>query len=253
MLGNRRVLQAARAAGVRRFVYTSSMDVVFDGAPIVDGDESLPYPARHLDPYSTSKMLAEREVLEADDPRGMRTAAVRPTGIYGPGDRRRFDPLVAMARRGAIWTMGDMRARLSHVYVDNCAHLHRVVEAHLEGAARAAGRVYFAADEAANFITFQRPLLDSLGLRYRVRRLPAALARALGRGGELLWRLPGPHRRHKPLLTRYTVAVILNDLCFQDARARRELGYAPPVTRADAHARTLAWYRRTYGGADADA
>jgi nucleoside-diphosphate-sugar epimerase len=65
VVGNANVLDACRRQGVERLVYTSSMDVVVDGRkPIVEGDESLPYPARMpRDSYSRTKIIAEKMVL----------------------------------------------------------------------------------------------------------------------------------------------------------------------------------------------
>src|ERR1035438_1084577 len=66
--GNQLVMDVCQASGIPRFVYTSSMDVVVDGRiPIVDGDESLPYPSNMpADPYSRSKIMAEKSVIAAN-------------------------------------------------------------------------------------------------------------------------------------------------------------------------------------------
>ena len=50
---------------MKKLIYTSSIDVVFGGAPIKDGDESLPYPVKFLDYYSYSKSLAEKDIIAA--------------------------------------------------------------------------------------------------------------------------------------------------------------------------------------------
>jgi len=50
-----RVLEACRAHGIRKLVYTSSPSVVFDGRDIEGADESLPYPERHEAPYPATK------------------------------------------------------------------------------------------------------------------------------------------------------------------------------------------------------
>lgn len=71
-------------------------NVVYGGQQIEDGDESLPYfpyPDTHHDAYSRTKALAERAVLAANGtplPGGgtLRTCALRPAGIWGPGEQR---------------------------------------------------------------------------------------------------------------------------------------------------------------------
>ncbi|KYO37882.1 short-chain dehydrogenase/reductase family 42E member 1 [Alligator mississippiensis] len=94
--GTENVIQACRKAGVSRLVYTSTYNVVFGGQVIQNGDESLPYFPVHLHPdhYSRTKSLAEMKVLEANgtelgEGKGvLRTCALRPAGIYGPGEQR---------------------------------------------------------------------------------------------------------------------------------------------------------------------
>lgn len=72
--------------------------MVYGGQEIAGGDESLPYfpypeGLRDYDTYSRTKALAERAVLAADGtplPSGgtLRTCALRPAGIWGPGEQR---------------------------------------------------------------------------------------------------------------------------------------------------------------------
>jgi nucleoside-diphosphate-sugar epimerase len=89
-------------AGVPRLVYLSSYNVVYGGQRTEGGDEALPYfpPDRHPDAYSRTKALAEQAVLAADgaalspapgsnETEGfLRTCALRPAAIYGPGEQR---------------------------------------------------------------------------------------------------------------------------------------------------------------------
>lgn len=94
--GTRTVLAACAAAGVQRCVYLSTYNVVFGGQCIEGGDETLPYfpPHRHPDAYSRTKAEAEMAALAADgtplarQAQLLRTCALRPAGIYGPGERR---------------------------------------------------------------------------------------------------------------------------------------------------------------------
>lgn len=79
------MIAAAIAQGVRKLVYTSSAGVVFSGYDIVDGDETLAYPSKHLDAYTESKALAEQEVLSANGRGGLVTVAIRPGGVFGYG------------------------------------------------------------------------------------------------------------------------------------------------------------------------
>ncbi|MFT7520901.1 MAG: nucleoside-diphosphate-sugar epimerase, partial [Kiritimatiellia bacterium] len=85
--GTERLLSAARAAGVPRFVFISSPSVVMNGADQVDVDERVPYPSRFLNLYSQTKAIAEQRVI-ASNGDGLTTCSLRPRGIWGPRDLR---------------------------------------------------------------------------------------------------------------------------------------------------------------------
>jgi sterol-4alpha-carboxylate 3-dehydrogenase (decarboxylating) len=81
--GTQNVIDQAVANGVGRLVYTSSASVIFDGSNLSNGDEKIPYCATPLDPYTETKARGEKLVLEADNKGGLRTVAIRPSGIFG--------------------------------------------------------------------------------------------------------------------------------------------------------------------------
>ena len=165
--GNRSVLDVCRERGIRRLVYTSTIDVVVDGRrPVVDGDESLPYPERlPRDAYSRTKIEAEQLMLAADSPE-LATCALRPVGMYGPRDRYHLGNMVAMARKGNKLRLGSGSARFSHAYSENVAHAHVLAAYHLFPGSNAAGNAYFIGDHypAENFFDFMQPFLEALDL-----------------------------------------------------------------------------------------
>ena len=240
--GNRLVVEVCRELGIRRLVYTSTLDVVVDGRrPIVDGDESLPYPRRlPRDPYSRTKILAERLVLEANGPQ-LATCALRPVGMYGPRDRYHLASFVAMARRGMSLRLGDGSARFSHVYSENAAHAHLLAADHLWPGGPAAGQCYFLCDHqpAGNIFDFMAPFLQALGLPVPHRRLPYGLAYLLASLSEVV----APRSN----FNRFAVVQTCVDHTFVHHKAARELGYAPIVSRDEAFARSLAWLREMDG------
>jgi nucleoside-diphosphate-sugar epimerase len=236
--GNRIVLDACRSLGVPRLVYTSSMDVVVDGRkPIVDGDESLPYPARMpRDAYSRSKIVAERMVLAANGPE-LATCVMRPVGMYGPRDKYHLGNIIGMARKGVSLRLGDGSARFSHAYAENVAHAHILAARRLRPGSAAAGQAYFVCDHypAENLFDFMEPFLRALDLPVPTRTIPYPLAYWLSAVAEVV----APRSN----FNRFAVTQTCVDHTFSDAKARRELGYAPIVTREEAFARSCAWLR----------
>jgi len=240
--GNRLVVDACLELGIRRLVYTSTLDVVVQGArPIVDGDESLPYPKRlPRDPYCRTKILAERLVLDANGPE-LATCALRPVGMYGPRDRYHLGNVVRMARRGRFVRLGDGRARFSHVYSENAAFAHILAARRLGPGSPVAGQAYFIADHypAKNLFDFMEPFLLALGLPVPRRRIPYPVAMVLATIAELA----APRSN----FSRFAVIQTCVNHTFVDGKAARELGYWPIVSREEAFRRTVAWLRTREG------
>ena len=238
--GNRNVISACQELGVPKLVYTSSIDVIFDGHPIANGDESLPYPADHLDHYGHTKMLAEQDVLAANGQHGLHTCALRTAGIYGPGDRHRLPSILKAARSGQNIRLGDGSAKFGHVYVANVVHAHILAAQALDGAA--AGQAYFIGDHpAGNFFDFFTPYLAAFGFPPAKARIPYRVAYMLAILMETAARLGiGPST---PTLTRYVVASTCVDFYFSHDKAARELGYRPIISLEQARAETLTWLK----------
>jgi nucleoside-diphosphate-sugar epimerase len=240
--GNRRIVDACLELGIRRLVYTSTLDVVVEGSkPIVDGDESLPYPRRlPRDPYCRTKIVAERLVLQANGPR-LATCALRPVGMYGPRDRYHLGNVIRMARRGKFVRLGDGTARFSHVYSENAAFAHLLAAERLRPGSPVAGQAYFIADHypAMNLFDFMEPFLLALGLPLPRRRIPYAAAMVLATIAEAL--------APRSSFSRFAVIQTCVDHTFVDGKAARELGYWPIISKEEAFRRTVAWLRNGEG------
>ena len=236
--GNANVLDACRRRRVRRLVYTSSMDVVVDGRkPIVDGDESLPYPAAMpRDDYSRTKIVAEKMILGSSGPE-LATCALRPVGMYGPRDKYHLGTIIGMARKGVSLRLGNGTARFSHVYSENVAHAHVLAARRLAPGSVADGQAYFICDHfpADNLFVFMERFLRELDLPVPRRSIPYPLAYWLAAVAEIV----APHSN----FNRFAVIQTCVDHTFVHAKAERDLGYQPIVSRDEAFRRSLAWLR----------
>jgi nucleoside-diphosphate-sugar epimerase len=233
--GTRRVLAAARAAGVRRLVHVSSPSVTFDNRDRRGVTEAEPRPARFLSAYQESKALAEDLVRAAT---GLETVIVRPRAIFGPGDTSLLPRLLARARTGRLRIVGSGHNLADLTYVDN------VVDALLlaRDVPGAAGRTYLIANgEPVVLWDFIATCLRGLGLAPPTRHVPFQLAFALAGAAEALHRaLPA---LGEPPLTRYTVALLGRDQTIDLTAARRDLGYAARVSLAEGLDRAIDDFR----------
>jgi nucleoside-diphosphate-sugar epimerase len=224
--GTRNVLRACRAAGVTRAVHVSTEAVLMHGQPLVHADERYPLALRSPAPYSRSKAMAEQVVLE-EGRGGLEATIVRPRFVWGRGDTTLLPLLVEGTRSGAFQWVGGGRHLTSTTHVDNT----------VEGLLRAAesgrgGRAYFVTDgEPVVFRDFVGEMIATQGVTPPTASVPAPLARGLATAAEAAWKLlplPG-----EPPLTRFASWVASRECTLDDARARRELGYAPVVSREE--------------------
>lgn len=83
--GTKAVIEACKVNGVKYLVYTSSAGVTYTGGDIIDVDERLPVvdASNAYDTYNLTKAEAEKLVLAANGEDGLKTVAIRPSGIFG--------------------------------------------------------------------------------------------------------------------------------------------------------------------------
>jgi nucleoside-diphosphate-sugar epimerase len=234
--GTEALLAEAADSGVRALVFTSSPSVVYHGGPLAGADESLPLTHSGLCPaaYPVSKAEAEKRVLAADGRKDLRTLALRPHLVWGPGDRHLIPRLLQRARSGRLRIVGDGRNRVDFVHIANCVDAHLLAAAHLESSRspEGAGRAFFVTNgEPVLLWEFVKDVLARHGLPPVRRRIPLAVAHAVGLGCEMAWRLLG--RTEEPPMTRFVASELAKDHWFSIDAARRILGYRPRVTMAE--------------------
>jgi dihydroflavonol-4-reductase len=230
--GVARLVEAASAAGVRRVVHCSTVGVHGD-VEHPPADEDAP-----LDPgdvYQRTKLAGERLATEAAAKTGVELTIARPTGIYGPGDRRLLKLFRGVARRRFVM-LGPGRVFYHLTYVTDVAEGLRLCGE----VPQAAGRTYLlAGPEVTTLAELVDRIAGQAGVPPRPWRLPVWPFWVAGAVCEALCK---PLRIEPPLYRR-RVDFFTKSRSFRIDRARRELGFAPAVGLDEGIARTLAWYR----------
>ncbi|WP_156689369.1 3-beta-hydroxysteroid dehydrogenase [Mycobacterium sp. Marseille-P9652] len=239
--GTQNLVHAGQAAGVKRFVYTSSNSVVMGGQNIAGGDETLPYTTRFNDLYTETKVVAERFVLEQNGVGEMLTCAIRPSGIWGRGDQTMFRRLFESVVAGHVKVLiGRKSARLDNSYVHNLIHGFILAAQHLVPGGTAPGQAYFINDDdPINMFEFARPVIEACGENWPRARVNGPMVRAAMTGWQRLhFRFGIP----APLLEPLAVERLYLDNYFSIAKARRDLGYEPLFTTEKAMSECLPYY-----------
>ena len=226
VLGTKSVLDAARAAGIRRFIHIGTEAAIVVGQDIRGADESYPLAPNSPYPYCATKAQAERLVRDASAP-GFETIVLRPRFIWGPGDTTLLPVIEEMAAAGN-WTWIDGgKAVTSTTHIANLVH---AIELALEQGA--SGEAYFILDEGdVSMKEMISAMASSKGLALADKSIPGWLARSIGGVSEFIWRTFG--LKGAPPLTRHAAMVMSCDCTLKGDKAAGEMGYVPVISRAD--------------------
>ncbi len=239
VVGTKNLLHACRISGVQRLIYTSSPSVVAGGGHLRGVNEDHPYPLHYEAHYPATKALAEREVIAAHAPSGLRTLALRPHLIFGPGDRQLAPRLIERARVGRLLQVGDASNRADFTYIDDCVAAHIAADRALRDSPTVGGQPYFISQgDPVLLWGWVNEVLRYNGLPPVKRRVSYGTARLIGGVLESLWSclpLPG-----EPPLTRFLASEMATDHYFCIDRARTRLGFQPRWTVAQALQMTYA-------------
>jgi dihydroflavonol-4-reductase len=226
------LIEAAAAAGVRRVVHCSTVGVHGD-IEHPPGNEDAPL--RPGDVYQDTKLEGERLATAAATSAGIELVIARPSGIYGPGDRRLFKLFGAVAK-GRFVLLGSGRIFYHLTYVEDLCDGFRLCGT----VPAAAGRTYILAGaETPTLRELIETTADVAGVKPRVLRLPVW---PVWLAGALCEAVCAPLGVEPPLYRR-RVDFFTKSRAFDITRARQELGFAPTVSLRDGIGRTLEWYR----------
>jgi len=222
--GTAQLLDAARRAGVSRFIHISTEAVLFDGHPMRELDESMPYPIQTPFLYPETKAAGEKKVLAANTP-GFTTISLRPRFVWGPGDHTSLPVVKKSVTSGLFMWIDGGRPQTVTSHIDNVVHAVTLALTRGRG-----GQSYFITDEGTTTVReFLTALMKTQGHTMPNASIPGALARLLGGMIDIVWKLL--KLRSEPPLTRFAAAMASSACTIRIDKARAELGYAPIITR----------------------
>jgi dihydroflavonol-4-reductase len=207
--GTRLVLDAARAQGIAKLVFTSTAATLTE--------------SRELGPYKASKALAEQLVLR-EAARGLHAVVVQPTTVLGPGDRR------PTPTGSLVVHFLNRRMKVYVAMAQNLVHVDDVALGHVLALEHGpAGERYLLGGDNLSMPELLAELSALTGIPAPRFALPNALLRGLGSANEWL----SNHVTHRPpVLTREAALHARDSRPFDSSKAQKELGFTPRSARA---------------------
>ncbi|MEE9383395.1 MAG: NAD-dependent epimerase/dehydratase family protein [Nannocystaceae bacterium] len=241
--GPKNVIDACRRHGVTALVYTSTPSVTFGLNDLEGVDESIGY-SDHFDAqYSRTKAHAEKNVLAADGD-ALRTVALRPHLIWGPGDTSLLPRVLERGRAGVLRRISGATKRTDITYVDDAVAAHLLAADKLLGSAATAdvvgGKPYFiSSGEPIEIWEFVDRLLMAADLPPVRATIHPKVALSVAWLFEHAHTILGGHG--DPRMTRWIVRELSTSRWFDISAARRDLGYKPMIGVDEGMQRLTRW------------
>lgn len=216
--GSLNLARQAAQAGVKRFVFVSSIKVNGESTPLGEPFTTEQAPAPE-DAYGISKHEAEEALRALCAETGMELVIVRPVLVYGPGVKANFLSMMAWVNRGIPLPLGAVKNKRSLVALDNLIDLLVVCAEHPQ----AVGEVFFASDN------------NDLSTTEMLR----AIGKGLGKSARLLPVPMGLLSMAFSLIGKKAIVQRLGGSLQVDAeKNQRLLSWQPPVSTAQAMQQT---------------
>jgi len=238
ILATETLLQAARNAGVSKFIFISTPTVYVDLSSKFNVKESDPLPKKPVNRYAETKLQAERIVL-ANNSQAIQTLALRPRAIIGAEDTVIFPRVLNAYEKGKLKIVGkgdnvcDLTCARNVIEAIHCA-IHAPDHAY--------GEAYNITNgEPVNFWEMLNYALESLGYNRVHKKVPKGLAIRVAALVESYYKLFHPHK--EPTLTAYGIAVLADHFTMDISKAQSLLKYQPVMTTKEGIDEFIAWHK----------
>ena len=264
--GAANVIAACKTLKINKLVYTSTPSVTFAGQDESGIDESTPYATSFLNYYAHSKAIAEKMMLDANQvgdvsvesaaatqytisgnnlatthvaipntsqvtaPYALKTVALRPHLIWGPGDPHLVPRVLARGRFDKLKLVGREDKLVDTIYIDNAAYAHVLAALELcQAKPKCQGKAYFLSnDEPITMAKMLNLILACDALPPVTKRVPQSVAYVAGAVLETVYFLL--KKQEEPMMTRFVARQLSCSHYFDISAAKRDLGYRALVT-----------------------
>ncbi|HLC14864.1 MAG TPA: SDR family oxidoreductase [Thermodesulfovibrionia bacterium] len=221
--GAEHLARMASQAGVRRFIYVSSVKVNGEGSKVAYSEDDEPLP---VDPYGISKWEAEMVLHKVAAKTGMEVVILRPPLVYGPSVKANFLRLLKLTKMGIPLPLASLKNQRSMIYVGNLVDAIMTCLEH----PKAVGETFMVSDsEDVSTSDLIRMIAKAMGKKARLIPFPLPLLKAVG---QLFGKSPEIER-------------LTGSLCIDSSKIREVLGWKPPYTMEESIRETVKWYQNS--------
>lgn len=232
--GTQNLIEACKAAGVKRLVHISTSSVYFHYHDDLDIRENRPNTHPPCNHYAESKRLAEERVLDS----GLDAVILRPRGIFGPGDTAIVPRVLNNIKDGVLRLPSKRNPLVDLTYVDNVAEAAMLAA---QSDLRDCWVFNISNKEPMRVLDIFGQLFNALGLEVHISPMMYHAVAPLVKTTELLYaRLPG---RPEPRLTHYSAALLHYQQTLNIDSAQTHLGYQPTVSISEGIQRYAHWHQ----------
>lgn len=237
--GTENMLSAAREAGVKRFVYISSISAYGhpDGKGLVlDETAPLGVNLHKWSYYSRAKAEAERLAWEYHQRGDVPVTVIKPSWLYGRRDRASMPRLIRAIRAGKAKFIGDGNNRL------NLTNAESVAAGCLLAADsdKAIGEAYnMASDGEITQRQYINKIAECIGAKPVTKAVPYNIVRSAALAMEVFGHMFS--KESPPLVTRYSVWLIGRQCFFSSDKAQQQLGWGPAMAYEQGIREAVKW------------
>jgi len=222
VVASKLLIDKAKEAGVKDFVYLSAASVIINGKPIRNVDEA--FISNNLsDGYSITKLKAEELILKAGS-NEFRTSSLRPPLIWGKGDLHTLPSIVKAINKGQMMFVNGGRHLFNTCHVSNICHALLLAEKSAQN-----GQAYFITDdENLVFKDFIKKYVSKSIEHVPDKSISLATARVFATMIELVWKIF--RIKGSPPLYNGLLNVLGLEFTVNIDKAKKELNYKPIKT-----------------------